>query len=915
MCAEQAVQRHPMREFASAYTPTPVERRWYSAWLDAELFRARPFSGRPPYSILMPPPNVTGMLHFGHVLNITLQDIYIRWHRMLGYEVCWFPGIDHAGIATQVKVEQQLAAEGLSRQALGRDAFLQRVWQWKERYGGIILEQMRALGISCDWSRTLFTMDESASNAVREVFIRLYDEGLIYRGKRIINWSPALQSALSDEEVVYRPVTERLYVLRYELEDGSGFLPVATVRPETIFADVAVAVHPEDERYRHLLGRRVRVPLTERWVPIIADTAVDPEFGTGVLKVTPAHDAQDFEIGQRHGLPILVCLTPEGRLNELAGEFAGLERFHARRVVVERLRELGLLESEQEYTHNVGFSERSGEPVEPYISDQWFVRMKPLAEPALEAVLDGRIRFHPEHWVKTYEHWMRNVRDWCISRQLWWGHRIPVYYAPDGRYTAARSEAEARQRLGLPEDVPLEQDPDVLDTWFSSWLWPLTTMRWLADGVTEDTPELRFFLPTNLLVTAPEIIFFWVARMIMATLKFRGTIPFRDVYFTSVIRDERGRKLSKSLGNSPDPLPIIERYGADAVRFTMIYLSPLGQDVRLRIEERTQDIPSMEIGRNFANKLWNAGRLLWLKSRQHGCAEQPPAETELELPERWIRSRFAATVEATTDALRSYRVTDYAKLLYDFVWSDFCDWYLESFKLSLARADVQRQQQLCCFALQLYDGILRLLHPVMPFITEELWHLLWERPETEFLTTAAAAEAPPSWRMPQAEEQFALVQALVEEIRRLRSLVGLPPQQRAQVWLRCPEPALQSLLEEYRWLIDALGGCESQLVRDHQQPVRALSGVVRGIEVLLHVAQELDLSAELQRLEQEIARLERLLQGTRAKLSNENFLRNAPAEVVERERQKEHNFQQSLDALRQRLSALRQLTDREPDHA
>jgi valyl-tRNA synthetase len=560
------------------------------------------------------------MLHFGHVLNITLQDIYIRWHRMLGYEVCWFPGIDHAGIATQVKVEQQLAAEGLSRQALGRDAFLQRVWQWKERYGGIILEQMRALGISCDWSRTLFTMDESASNAVREVFIRLYDEGLIYRGKRIINWSPALQSALSDEEVVYRPVTERLYVLRYELEDGSGFLPVATVRPETIFADVAVAVHPEDERYRHLLGRRVRVPLTERWVPVIADTAVDPEFGTGVLKVTPAHDAQDFEIGQRHGLPILVCLTPEGRLNELAGEFAGLERFHARRVVVERLRELGLLESEQEYTHNVGFSERSGEPVEPYISDQWFVRMKPLAEPALEAVLDGRIRFHPEHWVKTYEHWMRNVRDWCISRQLWWGHRIPVYYAPDGRYTAARSEAEARQRLGLPEDVPLEQDPDVLDTWFSSWLWPLTTMRWLADGVTEDTPELRFFLPTNLLVTAPEIIFFWVARMIMATLKFRGTIPFRDVYFTSVIRDERGRKLSKSLGNSPDPLPIIERYGADAVRFTMIYLSPLGQDVRLRIEERTQDIPSMEIGRNFANKLWNAGRLLWLKSRQHGLS-------------------------------------------------------------------------------------------------------------------------------------------------------------------------------------------------------------------------------------------------------------------------------------------------------
>ncbi|MDW8224501.1 MAG: valine--tRNA ligase [Bacteroidota bacterium] len=592
-----------VEHFPAAYTPTQAEQYWYAEWFRHNLFQAEPGSGRPPYSILMPPPNVTGMLHFGHVLNITLQDIYIRWHRMLGYEVCWFPGLDHAGIATQVKVEQQLSAEGLSRQQLGRERFVERVWQWKERYGGIILEQMRALGISCDWSRTLFTMDEGASNAVRAVFIRLYDENLIYRGKRIINWSPRLQSALSDEEVIYRPMTEELLVLRYELEDGSGSIPVATVRPETIFADVAVAIHPEDERYKAYVGRRVRVPLTDRLVPVIVDEAVDPTFGTGALKVTPAHDPLDFEIGQRHGLPLLVCLTPEGVLNELASPFAGLERFEARRRVAERLRELGLLERSEPYTHNVGFSERSGEPVEPYISDQWFVRMKPLAEPALQVVLEGRIRFYPEHWVKTYEHWMRNVRDWCISRQLWWGHRIPVYYAPDGRYTAARSPEEARQRLGLPPDVPLEQDSDVLDTWFSSWLWPLTTMRWLADGKTEETSDLKVFLPTNLLVTAPEIIFFWVARMIMATLKFRGTVPFRDVYFTSVIRDSYGRKLSKSLGNSPDPLPIIAKYGADAVRFTMIYLAPLGQDVRMKIDERAQDIPSMEIGRNFANKL------------------------------------------------------------------------------------------------------------------------------------------------------------------------------------------------------------------------------------------------------------------------------------------------------------------------
>ncbi len=901
------------REFPAAYTPGAVEQRWYSEWLRHDLFRANPESGRPPYSILMPPPNVTGMLHFGHVLNITLQDIYIRWHRMLGYEVCWFPGIDHAGIATQVKVEQQLAAEGLTRHQLGRERFLQRVWEWKERYGGIILEQMRALGISCDWSRTLFTMDESASNAVREVFIRLYDEGLIYRGKRIINWSPQLQSALSDEEVVYRPVTEELLVVRYTLEDGPGFIPVATVRPETIFADVAVAVHPEDERYRAYVGRRVRVPLTERYVPVIVDEAVDPTFGTGALKVTPAHDPLDFEIGQRHGLPLLVCLTPEGRLNELAGEFAGLERFEARRRVTERLRELGLLERSEPYTHNVGFSERSGEPVEPYISDQWFVRMQPLAEPALQAVLDGRIRFHPEHWVKTYEHWMRTIRDWCISRQLWWGHRIPVYYAPDGRYTAARSPEEARQRLGLDPDVPVEQDPDVLDTWFSSWLWPLTTMRWLADGKTEETPDLKVFLPTNLLVTAPEIIFFWVARMIMATLKFRGTIPFRDVYFTSVIRDSYGRKLSKSLGNSPDPLPIIAKYGADAVRFTMIYLSPLGQDVRMRIDERTQDIPSMEIGRNFANKLWNAGRFLWLKQQQYGNeSAEPLAEEELTLPERWIRSRFAATVQSTESALRAYHVNDYARLLYDFVWSDFCDWYLEALKVLLARAATpQEAARRCRFGIELYDGILRLLHPVMPFITEELWHTLWERRDGEFLCTAAAASAPAAWRSPQDEHAFALLQALVEEARRLRACVGLSPHERLPLLVRPAEPSVRQLVESYSWLIDALVPCHTAILDSASPPARSLTGVVRGTELFLPLGEDFNVAAEVERIEREIQRLERLLAETEAKLRNEAFLQRAPQQVVEREREKEQSFRQSLAALSERLRLLVSLS-REP---
>jgi len=850
------------------------------------------------------------------VLNITLQDIYIRWHRMQGYEVCWFPGIDHAGIATQVKVEQELAAEGVTRHQLGRERFLERVWQWKERYGGIILEQMRALGISCDWSRTLFTMDESASTAVREVFIRLYDEGLIYRGKRIINWSPRLQSALSDEEVVYRPVTEELLVLRYALEEGGGFVPVATVRPETIFADVAVAVHPDDERYRSVVGKRVRVPLTERFVPVIADEAVDPAFGTGALKITPGHDAVDFEIGQRHGLPLLVCLTPEGRLNELAGPFAGLERFEARRRVTERLQELGLLERREPYTHNVGFSERSGEPVEPYVSNQWFVRMKPLAEPALQVVLEGKIRFHPEHWVRTYEHWMRNIRDWCISRQIWWGHRIPVYYAPDGRYTAARSPEEARQRLGLDPEVPLEQDPDVLDTWFSSWLWPLTTMRWLADGVTEETPDLRVFLPTDLLVTAPEIIFFWVARMIMATLKFRGTIPFRDVYFTSVIRDGYGRKLSKSLGNSPDPLPIIAKYGADAVRFTMIYLSPLGQDVRMTIDERTQDIPSMEIGRNFANKLWNAGRFLWLKSQQYGVSSKPIADEALTLPERWIRSRFAAALRATEAELRHYHVNDYARLLYNFVWNDFCDWYLEALKVLLQRSTAEEAAGRCRFALELYEGILRLLHPVMPFITEELWHLLWERREEEFLCVAAAATAAEAWHSAEDEENFSLLQAFIGEARRLRSLLGLPPQECPQLFIRAVTSEIIQLLGSHRWLLEALVPCHATVLDAHSPvPPRALTGVVRGTEIFLVPSSDYDLTTELERLQREIARLQRLLEETQAKLQNPAFLQRAPSAVVEREREKEQSFQQSLAKLHERLATLQLLSSSEDSHA
>ncbi len=884
----------------SAYQPEQVERKWYQWWLERRLFHADPQSSKPPYSVLMPPPNVTGMLTMGHVLNNTIQDIYVRWHRMRGYEVCWFPGIDHAGIATQSKVEQQLAKEGKTRYDLGREQFLERVWQWKEQYGGIILEQLRALGVSPDWDRTVFTLDPGPSRAVEEVFIRLFDEGLIYRGKRIINWSPKLQSAISDEEVIYREVKDTLYVLKYELEDGSGYIPVATVRPETIFADVAVAVHPEDERYRHLVGKKVRIPLTDRYVPVITDPAVERDFGTGALKVTPAHDPLDFEIGQRHQLPMPSVIDQRGYLTDLAGPFAGLERFEARKKVAEALRQHQLVLEEREYVHNVGFSERGGEPIEPLLSDQWFVKMKPLAEPALQVVLEGKVRFFPAFWQKTYERWMRNIKDWCISRQLWWGHRIPVYYAPDGRYTAAHSEEEARQKLGVDASVPLQQDPDVLDTWFSSWLWPLTTMGWLADGKTEETPELAKFLPTNLLVTGPDIIFFWVARMIMATLKFKGKIPFYDVYFTSLLRDDKGRKLSKSLGNSPDPLKIIEKYGADAVRFTVIFVAPIGQDIRLKVDIRSQDIPTMEIGRNFANKLWNATRLILLKREEFDPQLAVPSLEELPTPHplRWILSRLHRTIRESSRALESYRLHEYARTLYDFVWKEFCDWYLEILKVLLATAeDREAKRELLQVSLAVSDAIMRLLHPVMPFITEELWHRLDEGRTEQSLCVAAFPTGEEAFISDAVEAEFRLVQRVVEEVRSIRGQFRIPPSQKLPVTVNVPEHR-HTLFQEYEPIIRQLAQAEPLRIQvGAQKPAGAVGGVVEDVECYISLHEFVDIAQEMQRMEKEIRRLEGLRSAVERKLANPKFVEKAPADVVEHEREKLRSVSQQLEKL------------------
>lgn len=897
------------KELAKQYNPADVEQGWYEIWQKNDFFSASTDSDKQPYSILMPPPNVTGMLTMGHVLNHTIQDIYIRWNRMKGKETCWFPGIDHAGIATQTKVEQELRKEKLTRHDLGREKFLERVWAWKEQYGGIIFDQLRALGNSSDWNRTLFTMDESASNAVREVFIRLFDEGLIYRGKRVINWSPVAQSALSDEEVLFREVKEHLYTMRYHLEDGTGTLFVATVRPETIFGDVALAVNPNDERYKHLIGKNVRVPFAGQIVPIIADDYADPTFGTGVVKITPAHDLNDFEVGNRHNLQMPNTINPDGTLNELTGEFAGVERFAARKKIVAKLDELELIEKIEDYTHNVGFSERGGEPVEPYLSDQWFVKMKPLAEPALRVVQNGEIRFFPPHWTKTYEHWMENIRDWCISRQLWWGHRVPVFYASDGSFTAAKNEDEARTKLGLSPDSVLRQDEDVLDTWFSSWLWPLTTMGWLADGETENSAEMEKFLPTDLLVTGPDIIFFWVARMIMASLKFKGTIPFRDVYFTSIIRDGKGRKMSKSLGNSPDPLKVIAKYGADALRFTIVNSAPIGTDIRLAVNEKTQDVEAVEFGRNFANKIWNATRFLLMKQAEVSAESSDNNEIlpeNIALTDVWIASRFHATIKETQEFLTQYRLNDYAKKLYEFIWNDFCDWYVEIVKIRLQNSsNVLEKQNIVKFSLEIFDGVLRLLHPVMPFISEELWHGIAERGENESLMNSTLPEFNVQKIFAKAEDEFRRVQMIVEEIRGLRGQMNIPPQEKLPVTISSPDEETEKLIDSQRSVISALvRASDFVLSQKISKPKGAIGSVVFGVEMFLTVSGAIDFATEAARLKKEIARLGGMAQGVEAKLSNEKFVANAPEDIITYEKDKLANIRNTIEKLTVNLADL-----------
>jgi valyl-tRNA synthetase len=858
------------------YEPATVEQRWYAEWEKRGYFRADPAARGKAFSIVIPPPNVTGSLHWGHALNNTLQDVLVRMKRMDGFNTLWVPGTDHASIAVHVLLERQLAAEGLTKEDLGRERFLERAWAWKDESGGLIIRQLKRLGASCDWSRERFTLDPGLSRAVREMFVRLYEDGLVYRDDYIVNWCPRCRTVLSDLEVEREERDAEFVYIRY------GPLVLGTVRPETKLGDTGLAVHPDDRRYAEYVGRTLQVPSVDGTISIrvVADGAVDPEFGTGVIKVTPGHDPVDFEIGRRHGLPVRTVIGFDGRMTAEAGRYAGLDRFECRRRIVEDMRALGLIERVEPYRHAVGLCYRCKTVVEPLVSKQWYVQVKPLAERAVEAVRRGRIRIVPRSWTKTYDHWMTNIRPWCVSRQLWWGHRIPAWYCEaDGSVHVSREDLASCPTCG----GPVRQDPDVLDTWFSSGLWPFSTLGW-----PDATPELARYYPTSVLVTGFDILFFWVARMAMLGLYAMKDVPFRDVYIHALVRDAEGQKMSKSKGNVADPLEVMERYGTDAFRFTLAALAGLGRDVRIS-EERIEGY------RNFANKLWNASRLVL--SNLEGYEPRAARGAFPALPDRWIRSRLAATTAAVRGHLRAYRFNDAAAAVYHFVWNELCDWYLEMAKLRLyhpedAAARLAAQHTL----VTVLETTLRLLHPFMPFITEELWQRL---PHTG--ASIVVARYPRARRADadaDAERALGVVMETVTTIRAIRGEMRVSPAVVLAVRVR-PAAAHAALLAEHAGLVEALARARVTVDPGATRPPQSALGVVGESEVYVELAGVVDLAAERARLEKEIRRTDEAIAFTRAKLGRPEFTERAPAEVVDKEREK----LAQQEALRAKLAA------------
>ncbi len=851
------------------YDPGPVEGARYAYWMDEGVFGAEADPGVRPYCIAMPPPNVTGMLTIGHVLNNTIQDVLIRWKRMAGYASLWVPGCDHAGIATQNVVEKALAARGIRKEDMGREAFLDEVWKWKEKHEGIIIEQLQKLGCSSDWNRKRFTLDEGLSRAVREAFTRLYEKDLIYRGKYLVNWCPRCRTALSDDEVEHKDREGKLYHVAYPLKDEDGALVVATTRPETMLGDTAVAVSPADERYSRFHGKTALLPIVGRELPVIADPYVDPEFGTGVLKVTPAHDPNDFQLGQRHSLPTVMAIGPDGRMTAEAGRYAGLSREECRKRLIDDLEREGHLLKTEPYAHAVGTCYRCSTDIEPYLSDQWFVRMKPLAEKALQAAEAGLPRFHPRRWEKVYLHWLGNIRDWCISRQLWWGHRIPVWYCASGHTIVSTEDPE---RCGECGSTELEQDEDVLDTWFSSWLWPLSILGW-----PESTRDLEFFYPTSVLVTGPDIIFFWVARMVMAGLEFDGRVPFEDVHLTGMIRDENGRKMSKSLGNSPDPIKVMDRYGADALRFSVMALTPHGND--LLYSDR-----KVEMGRNFANKIWNAAR--FVLANVEDIDVQAPGGAgragDRPLAERWIRSRYNRAIEDVTASLSQFRFSDAGQRIYDFLWHEYCDWYVEIAKIRFYGEDESARRQAQWTALEILGGSLRLLHPFMPFITEEIWHHL---PSGEgSIARAAWPEAGESELDAEAEREMGLLVDVVGAVRNIRSEMHVPPSARVKVVVRAAGDASEVIERGAEYVVALTRAGELVVSGEMARPHPSAYAVVEGAEIFVPLAGLIDLDVERRRLTKELEKITAELEKAGAKLASKNFLEKAHPDAVTRVR-------------------------------
>ena len=926
------------------YDPHQVEKQWYELWEREGHFV--PGAGGEPYCIMIPPPNVTGTLHMGHAFQDTIMDALIRYHRMNGRRTLWQPGTDHAGIATQMVVERQINAEGLTRQNLGRSAFVERIWRWKEHSGNTITRQMRRMGASVDWAHERFTMDEGLSAAVRETFVRLYEEGLIYRGKRLVNWDPVLQTAVSDLEVVSEEEDGALWHIRYPLIDGStalhekrkhGHLEVATTRPETMLGDTAVAVHPGDHRYRDLVGSTVELPLTERRIPVIADEMVDPEFGTGCVKITPAHDFNDYQVGERHALTRINVLTPDARMNGNAPKrYQGLDRFEARAKIVEDLEARGLLARTEPHRMTVPRGDRSQAVIEPYLTDQWFVKAGPLAEPSIRAVENGDIRFVPEHWAKTFFEWMRNIEDWCISRQIWWGHRIPAWYDGDGNVYVGRSEDEVRGKFALPPSLALEQDPDVLDTWYSSALWPFSTLGW-----PERTDRLETFYPTTVLVTGFDIIFFWVARMIMFGLKFMGDVPFREVYIHGLVRDGDGNKMSKSKGNILDPIDLIDgigldeliakrttglmqprlapqiiaatrrqfpdgipAYGTDALRFTFCSLATQGRDIRF-------DLGRIEGYGNFCNKIWNAARFVLLNAEGKDCG-LGDGEIELGLPERWIRSLLQRTETQTRSAMEQYRLDLAAQAIYDFTWNEYCDWYLELSKTVLTDpdADPERLRGTRRTLVRVLEAVLRLIHPLMPFVTEEIWQRVAPLAGRTGPSIMLQPYPVPRPELDDAEavEHMTWVKDLVLAIRSIRGELDLAPGRQIPVVLVGPSDTERSRLAGGAAYVRALARAATIDILEAGDPApKAATALLGGLEILVPLEGTIDKDAEIDRLGRQLEKLGKNLGHSRAKLANPSFRDRAPAGVVEKERRRAAELDISIGKLEAHLATLRSL--------